>query len=49
MREQTNQRQLISVLKELVWPLSVTEKGTKDVNSYGNFNERIYSILEEAF
>ena len=49
MREQTNERQLISVLKELVWPLSVTEKGTKDVNSYGNFNERIYSILEEAF
>ena len=45
----SNERRLINILKELVWPLGPTETGFKNTDNYGLFNSEIYNTLEEAF
>jgi hypothetical protein len=45
----SNERRLINTLKELVWPLGVTETGFKNTDDYGLFNLEVYKTLEDAF
>ena len=45
----SNERRLINILKELVWPLGLTETGFKNTDNYGLFNLDVYNTLEEAF
>ena len=46
---ESNERYLLSTLKELVWPLGINEYGGRDTSGYGIFKLDMFNLLEQAF
>ena len=46
---ESNERYLLSTLKELIWPLGINEYGGRDTSGYGIFKLDMFNLLEDAF